>query len=101
MLARKRKNVDGSKSSAKLRAVVRRGIVNWAPPATEGEDEVSCKAHVTWMKKEYKKRQPNQSVVDKKMELTYSFRRKMINEKKHLLVDIEETYPFLFEKNQV
>ena len=53
------------------------------------------------MKKEYKKRQPNQSVVDKKMELTYSFRRKMINEKKHLLVDIEETYPFLFEKNQV
>lgn len=101
MLARKRKNVDGSKSSAKLRAVVRRGIVNWAPPATEGEDEASCKAHVTWMKKEYKKRQPNQSVVDKKMELTYSFRRKMINEKKHLLVDIEETYPFLFENNQV
>ena len=51
VLARKRKNIDGSKSSAKLRAVVRRGIVNWAPPATEGEDEASCKAHVTWMKK--------------------------------------------------
>ena len=56
MLARKRKNVDGSKSSAKLRAVVRRGIVNWAPPATEGEDEASCKAHVTWMKKGVQKK---------------------------------------------
>ena len=43
VLARKRKNVDGSKSSAKLRAVVRHGIVNWAPPATEGEDEASCR----------------------------------------------------------
>ena len=56
VLARKRKNIDGSNSSAKLRAVVRRGIVNWAPPATGGEDETSCKAHISWMKKEYKKK---------------------------------------------
>ena len=93
-LQEKRKNVDGCNNSAKLRAVVRRGIVNWAPHATDGEDETSCKVHISWMKKEYKKRQPNQSIVDKKMELTYSFRRKMINEKNHLLVDIKEIYPF-------
>ena len=35
------------------------------------------------------------------MELTYPFRRKMINEKNHLLIDIKEIYPFLFEKNQL
>ena len=75
-LARKRKNIDGKDNSAKLRAVVRRGIVNWAPPATDGKDETSCKAHISWLRKECKKRQPNQSIVDKKMELTFSFRRK-------------------------
>jgi hypothetical protein len=93
--------VSGSNNPAKLRAVVRRGIVNWAPPAIEGEDETSCRAHIVWMKKEKKKRQPNQAVVTKKMELTYSFRRQMLNEQKCLLKDIGEKYPFLFEINQV
>jgi hypothetical protein len=100
-LARKRKNVDGHRNSTKLRGILRRGIVNWAPPAVDGEDEASCRAHVAWMQKEKKKRQYNKVLVGKKMELTYSFRRQMINEQKHLLKDIQEKYPFLFERNQV
>ena len=53
--ARKRKRFDGLTRSPKLRAVVQRGIVNWAPPAVDGEHETSCRAHVTWMQKEKRK----------------------------------------------
>ncbi|CAB4011853.1 Hypothetical predicted protein, partial [Paramuricea clavata] len=76
VLARKRKNADGHKNSTKVRTVVRRGIVNWAPPTIDGEDEASCRAHIVWMQKERKKRQHNQDL------------------------DIREKYPFFFEKNQ-
>lgn len=54
VLARKRKNADGLKNTAKRKAV-QRGIVNWAPPAIAGEDDASCRAHVAWMQKEKKK----------------------------------------------
>ena len=103
VLARKRKSVSlgGSTKSPKVRGVVQRGIVNWAPPAIDGEDETSCKAHMRWMQKEKKKRQYNHTLVGKKMDLTYSFRRQMINGKKHMLKDIEGKYPFLFEQKQV
>ncbi|XP_046857508.1 uncharacterized protein LOC124450897 [Xenia sp. Carnegie-2017] len=50
------------------------------------------------MKKELKRKQPNLTLVNKKMELTYSFRRHMINEEKHLVKDMMEQYPFLFKK---
>ncbi|XP_046842756.1 uncharacterized protein LOC124436825 isoform X2 [Xenia sp. Carnegie-2017] len=98
VLSRKRKNVDGSPAATIFRAAVRRGIVNWAPPPIDGEDNVCSQAHVSWMKKELKRKQPNLTLVNKKMELTYSFRRRMINEEKHLLKDIMEQYPFLFKK---
>ena len=102
VLARKRKSTDGSPRSPKVRAAMQRGIVNWAPPALDGEDETTCKAHITWMKKERRKRQlANQTIVGKKMELTFSFRRKMINQEKLLLKSIQEMYPFLFERKQV
>ncbi len=52
VLARKRKNVDGHRNLTKLRAIVRRGIVN---SAVDGEDEASCKAHIAWMQKEKRK----------------------------------------------
>ena len=55
VLARKRKNVHGHRNLTKLRAIVRRGIVNWALPAVDGEDEASCKAHIAWMQKEKRK----------------------------------------------
>ncbi|XP_046864009.1 uncharacterized protein LOC124457887 [Xenia sp. Carnegie-2017] len=98
VLSRKRNNVDGSPAATKIRAAVRRGIVNWAPPPIDGKDDVCSQANVSWMKKELKRKQPNLTLVNKKMELTYSFRRRMINEEKHLLKDIMEQYPFLFKK---
>lgn len=53
VLARKRKNADGQKNTAKRKAV-QRGIVNWAPPAIASEDDAPCRAHVAWMQKEKK-----------------------------------------------
>lgn len=81
--------------------VVQRGIVNWEPPAIDGEDERSCKAHIAWMQKEKKKRHYNTALVEKKMELTYSFRRKMVNTGQHILKEIKLKYPFLFDESQV
>ena len=103
VLARKRKNpsADGVSSSPKVRAVVRRGIVNWEPPAVDGEDDQSSKAHVVWMQKERRKKNWNVGLVEKKMDLTFSYRRKMINEGQHSLKKIKEIYPFLFEREQV
>ena len=101
VLARKRKNDDGSVKRSPKVQVVQRGIVNWEPPAIDGEDERSCKAHIAWMQKEKKKRQYNTALVEKKMELTYSFRRKMVNTGQHILKEIKLKYPFLFDESQV
>lgn len=51
VLARKRKNVQESPQPPKHQSV-RRGIVNWKPPAIDGEDEQSSKAHTSWLQKE-------------------------------------------------
>lgn len=101
VLARKRKNTSGTSSSPKVQAVVRRGIVNWAPPAVDGEDDQSSKAHIAWMQKERRKKNFNVELVEKKMDLTFSFRRKMINEGHHSLKSIKQMYPFLFEREEV
>ena len=53
------------------------------------------------MQKERKKKTSNVALVESKMDLTFSYRRKMINEGHHSLKKIKEKYPFLFEREQV
>ena len=67
----------------------------------DGEDEHSCKAHQKWKQKEHKKRVPNMNIVAQKMKLAFSFKRKMINERKHSVRNIDGKYPFLFECDQI
>ena len=93
MVTRKRKPIEGPEVSAKIPAC-RRGVINWDPPAIDGEDETTNKAHITWMQKEARKKQP-------KMKLTFSFRRKLINEGKTSLKEIKLKYPFLLECDEV
>ena len=101
VMSRKRKPVgEHSDLSSKVPAN-RRGIINWKSKNVDGEDDHSCKAHQNWMQKEYRKRVPNMNIVAQKMKLTFSFRRKMINEGKHSLKDIDGKYPFLFGCDQV
>ncbi|XP_028414671.1 uncharacterized protein LOC114537777 [Dendronephthya gigantea] len=101
VLARKRKSIEGSDLTAKVPGSSRRGIINWEPPAVDGEDLHSNKAHVQWMQKEYRKKHPNMEVVKQKMQLTFSFRRKYINAGKCSLNEIDAKYPFLFEHDQL
>ena len=65
VLAWKRKNIDGSVMRSPKVQVVQRGIVNWEPPAIDGEDERSCKAHIAWMQKEKKKRHYNTALAER------------------------------------
>ena len=99
VLARKRKSVGNPELSTKV-PTSRRGIINWDPPAVNGEDEATNRAHVSWMKKEYKRKTPNMNLVKQKMMLTFSFRRKLVNVGKMSLKEIDLTYPFLFENEQ-
>ena len=74
----------------------KRGIVSWEPHPTEGEDEVSSKLHTEWMQKEFKKREPNMTLVSQKLTRTYSFRRRYVNEGSHTLEDMKDKYSFIF-----
>lgn len=97
VLARKRKSNAGTPPICKAK----RGIVNWEPPQVEGEDEMSSKLHMEWMQKEYKKRDPNMTLVYDKMTRTYASRRRYINESSPTLQEINDKYPFLFDPQQV
>ena len=66
-----------------------------------GKDEHSIKAQQCGMQKEFKKRAPNMSILAPKMKLTFSFRRKMINEGRNSRKYIKAKYPFLFECDQM
>lgn len=65
VMARKRKNPDGSIKQPNPAKGLRRGIVKWAPPHIEGEDEASHARNVTWMHSEWKKKEKTQP-CDKK-----------------------------------
>ncbi|XP_073250654.1 uncharacterized protein [Porites lutea] len=101
VMARKRKNPDGSIKQPNPAKGLRRGIVKWAPPHIEGEDEASHARHVTWMHSEWKKKEKRHSLVTRKMDLTYSFRREYLTKEMVPLLDIKEKYPFLFDEKEV
>ena len=54
-MSRKRKNPDGSLKQPKPEKGLRRGIVKWAPPHIEGEDQASHDKHVNWMQQQRKR----------------------------------------------
>ena len=101
VMARKRKNPDGSMKQPNPAKGLRRGIVKWAPPHIEGEDEASHARHVMWMQSEWKKKEKRHSLVTRKMDLTYSFRREYLTKEMVPLLDIKEKYPFLFDEKEV
>ena len=62
----------------------------------EREDEVSSKLHTEWLEKEFKKREPNMTLVSHKLTRTYSFRRRYVDEGSRTLEDMKDKYPFIF-----
>ena len=100
-MSRKRKNPDGSLKQPKPEKGLRRGIVKWAPPHIEGEDQASHDKHVNWMQQEAKKKDKRYSLVTRKMDLTYSFRREYLTKQPVPLLQLKQKYPFLFHQNEV
>lgn len=100
-MSRKRKNPDGSLKQPKSDKQLRRGIVKWAPPHIEGEDQASHDKHVGWMKSESKKKDKRYTMVTRKMDLTYSFRREYLTKEPVPLLQIKAKYPFLFDESEV
>lgn len=101
-MARKRKNPDGTQKQPKSAKAVRRGIVKWAPPHIDGEDQASHDKHVTWLRTESKKRDGKRyDLISRKMDVTYSFRREYLTKNAVLLLQVKEKYPFLFDQQEV
>lgn len=48
-----------------------------------------------------KKKEKRHSLVTRKMDLTYSFRREYLTKEMVPLLDIKEKYPFLFDEKEV
>ena len=100
VLQRKRKLVDNGGDVKSVKKSLRRGGINWEPPYPQGEDEVSMKAHVAFMKTECRKRNVDKEKVRSRMDLTFPHRRRFVNEKRPL-AETKEEYPALFTSEEV
>ena len=99
MILHQRKKPKGSEIQP-VPLKLRRGDINWEPPFPEGEDELSLKGHKEWLQSEAKRRNPDWEKVEKNMALTFSDRRKLMNQKIELK-EVRAQYPALFNFQQV
>lgn len=65
------------------------------------EDELSVKAHIAAMRKEFAKPSPNVLIIKDSMERTFASRQKWIAEECPSVADIFEAYPALSEVKEV
>ena len=73
---------------------IKAGAINWQPEMPEGEDETSLLKHKEDIINELKKHHPDESVIRKKMSLTFALGRKDINGKMRI-ADIIRSWPAL------
>lgn len=66
----------------------------------EGETEETIDMHVKGMQQDYTKKKPDMKKVKSLMAVTFGHRRSLILERKPI-IDIKETYPFLFSQDMV
>ena len=76
-------------------------ISNFLPDAAEGETSSSLEAHIKWKKSECKKLRQDTTTINKRMELTFPERRRLIVKEAASVKAIKEMYPLLFEEDQV
>lgn len=77
------------------------GIVNYLPPRPESEDDASIRQHISWMKMEKMKKKPHYERVGESMSATLADRRKLIVKDGASVKDVKQTYPWLFEEDEV
>ncbi|KAJ8035843.1 Sterile alpha motif domain-containing protein 3 [Holothuria leucospilota] len=66
----------------------------------EGETEETIDMHVKGMQQDYTKKKPDMKKVKSLMAVTFGHRRSLILERKPI-IDIKETYPFLFSQDMI
>ena len=85
----------------KVKRELQRGIVHWQPPPQSGENQESHEIHKKKKKKESGRPEKDRGGIKRRMELTYAFRRRYLNEEKRHVLDIMREYPCLFEEDEV
>lgn len=103
VVSRKRKSpsMQNLNQSAVKTAPPQWGIVNYLPPRPESEDDASIEQHISWMKLEKLKKKPHYERIGESMSATLADRRKLIIKDGASVKDIKETYPWLFEEDEV
>ena len=76
------------------------GVINWQPEYPDGEDEKSLQQHKTDIRNEIGKGSPDQSLIKKKMSLTFALRRKEVNSNMRIS-DVKDNWPALFDMKEV
>lgn len=76
------------------------GVINWQPEYPDGEDEKSLQQHKADIRSEMEKGSPDETLVKKKMSLTFALRRKEINQNMRIS-DIKDNWPALFDMQAV
>ncbi|KAK7877712.1 hypothetical protein WMY93_031572, partial [Mugilogobius chulae] len=94
---RKRQASDGERRIKKAK----RCEVNFLPDNPTGLTDSSLEHEKDALKEEMKKKNPNKDLVNSKMELTFSLRRKEIVTKEPLVADLLEQWPALFLQEQI
>ena len=79
------------------------GLPNYLPPRKEGEDEVSIKKHVKWMRDERRarKKRPDTAQLDRRMGLTFADRRDKVVSQNVSVDALIEEYPWLQDFDEV
>lgn len=70
-------------------------------PCIDGEDEASLLAHEEAMRKELRKSNPNWSIIDNKMSLTFPKRVKLVQEDHTLACQLIAAYPVFRHDGEV
>lgn len=85
----------------KVKKELQRGIVHWQPPPQSGENQETQEMHITWLNKESRRTEKDKDVFKKRIELTYAFRRRYLNEEKRPVLKIMREYHCLNEEEEV
>ncbi|KAK9528368.1 hypothetical protein VZT92_012534 [Zoarces viviparus] len=74
--------------------------VKFLPDNPVGQTDESLESERNALQEETKKRHPNKALIDSKMEVTFSLRRKEIVDEEPLVADVMERWPGLFLEEQ-
>ncbi|XP_071173906.1 sterile alpha motif domain-containing protein 3-like isoform X2 [Mytilus edulis] len=98
---RKKKVITEEKKSEGNKNNFTWGLGRYLPDIPDTEDETSLDIHTKWLQREYKKTDQDLENVNRKMDLTFPYRRRQIVEDKISVRDLVELYPWLTSRHEL